>query len=49
MKKKWIFKLLQVASSFALVLTMLNVNTTCVYTGHQPHVPDCAKRFKKQL
>lgn len=48
MKKNWIPKILRVISSFALMLTILNVNSLCVFSGHQPRVPMCADRLKKQ-
>lgn len=47
MRRKWVYTCLRMVSSFALFLTMLNVNSLCMSTGHQPRVPECANRFKK--
>ena len=34
-------------SSFALMITALNVNTTCAFIAHQPEIPNSAKRLRK--
>lgn len=36
-----------VIAAFALVITTLNVNSTCVYFAHQPKLPESAKKLRK--
>lgn len=34
-------------NALALVMVIQNVNAACVFTDHQPEVPEVAQRFKK--
>jgi len=34
-------------ATFALIVTTLNVNTTCAYFAHQPKLPESAKKLRK--
>lgn len=36
-----------ILAAAALFVTTCNVNSTCVYVVHQPHMPECAKKLKK--
>lgn len=45
--KKLLYTLGSLVSSFALMITALNVNTTCAFIAHQPEVPDSAKKLRK--
>lgn len=47
MKKQIIMKSIRFLSCMAFMFTVMNVNTMCVCTGHQPKVPEQAMRFKK--
>lgn len=48
--KNFMLKFGTVIASFALLITNLNVNNTCLFVAHQPKLPEGAKslsRFKK--
>lgn len=45
--KNWLFALGSVMSSFALMITAFNVNTTCAFIAHQPELPADAKKLRK--
>lgn len=47
MKTKMSAVFLKMASCFALLLTIANVNSTCYAIVHQPKIPDIAMRYKK--
>ncbi len=34
-------------ADFALLSTKFNVNTACVFTAHQPKLPEGAKKLRK--
>lgn len=38
---------MKATSTFALVLAVLNVNSACWGSMHQPKVPEAAMRFKR--
>lgn len=44
---KKMYKLGNIVTSLALMVTALNVNTACVYIAHQPKLPDSAKKLRK--
>lgn len=44
---KWMYKLGSMVAAFALMVTALNVNTTCVYIAHQAKLPDSAEKLRK--
>ncbi len=33
--------------SMALLVTTININTTCAWFAHQPELPDTAKKLRK--
>lgn len=41
-----LYKLGAFLASLALMVTMLNVNTTCMMFVHQPKLPDRAKKLR---
>ncbi len=45
--KNFMYSLGGVVASLALMITTLNVNTTCLYMAHQPKLPDSAKKLRK--
>lgn len=45
--KNLVFKFGGVVASFALMLTTLNVSTTCWWLGHQPKLPQGADKLRK--
>lgn len=45
--KKILYKLCQLVSCFALIVTIMNVNSTCFFIVHQPQLPEGAERLKK--
>lgn len=47
MTKWFVMKAIRLLSCVAFLFTVINVNTLCSFTGHQPRVPEQAKRFKK--
>lgn len=49
MKKNWnwVYKLNGALSALALMVTTLNVNTTCMYVMHQSELPESAKSLRK--
>ncbi len=46
-KQKLLYLLGGVVASFAVMITSLNVNTTCMFIAHQPKLPDSAKKLRK--
>ena len=46
-KQKLLYLLGDVVASFAVMITSLNVNTTCMFIAHQPKLPDSAKKLRK--
>lgn len=48
MMKLFIMKTIRLLSCIAFLFTVINVNTLCSFTGHQPAVPEQALRLKKQ-
>lgn len=42
-----LFSLGALVSSFALLVTTCNVNTTCFWVMHQDEIPDSAKKLRK--
>lgn len=47
MKNNWLYTLGSLVSAFALMITTLNVNTTCYWIIHQPKLPKEAKKLRK--
>mgnify|MGYP001049298719 CR=1 FL=1 len=45
--KNWIIKPIGILASLALMITTLNVNTTCMMFVHQPELPDNVKKLRK--
>ena len=45
--KNWLFKLGSMTATFALIITALNVNTTCMFIAHQAELPKSAKKLRK--
>ncbi len=45
--KTMIMKLAGCVASLALVVTALNVNTTCMFIMHQPELPEGASRLRR--
>ena len=46
-KEKLLYLLGSVVASFAVMITSINVNTTCMFIAHQPKLPDSAKKLRK--
>lgn len=46
-KEKLLFTLGSMVTTLALVVTTMNVNTTCVFIAHQAKLPDSAKKLRK--
>lgn len=46
--KKLILKFAGAFASLALMITSLNVNTTCMFIMHQPELPDSASKLRKK-
>ncbi|MGF7060658.1 cyclic lactone autoinducer peptide [Brassicibacter mesophilus] len=44
---RMIFKFGSTLASLALLVTALNVNTTCMMFVHQPKLPDSAKKLRQ--
>ncbi|SHI75131.1 cyclic lactone autoinducer peptide [Lutispora thermophila] len=45
--KKALIKLSSLIASFALFITTMNVNTTCICLIHQPKLPKGAENLRK--
>lgn len=45
--KKMIFKFSGVIASLALMVTSMNVNSTCMLLIHQPELPKGAEKLRK--
>ena len=45
--KKFIIKFGGILASFALMITTLNINTTCMMYAHQPKLPEKAKQLRR--
>ncbi|OLS02077.1 cyclic lactone autoinducer peptide [Tissierella creatinophila] len=45
--KKVTFKISKIVASLALMVTALNVNTTCLFLLHQPKLPKGAEKLYK--
>ncbi len=45
--KNLLYTLGSLTSSFALMITTLNVNTTCMLIAHQDELPESAKKLRK--
>ncbi len=45
--RKLVLKFGSVIASFALMITALNVNTTCHFLIHQPKLPKGAEKLRK--
>lgn len=45
--KKVTFKIGRIVASLALMVTALNVNSTCMYLIHQPKLPEGAEKLYK--
>ena len=45
--KKIILRFSGVLASLALLVTSMNVNTTCLYLAHQPKLPEGAEKLRK--
>lgn len=45
--KSLIYKFVTALACFALCITSLNVNTTCMLFVHQPKLPNDAKKLRK--
>lgn len=42
-----IYRLGSLIASIALMVTVVNANTACVYIAHQSKLPDSAKKLRK--
>lgn len=38
---------MNILASVALMVTSMNINSTCIFVMHQPKVPELANRLKK--
>ena len=45
--KDWLYTFGSMATAFALMVTALNVNTTCIWHAHQDELPKSAKKLRK--
>lgn len=45
--KKTILKLSGILASFALMITAMNVNVTCMLFAHQPKLPKGSDKLRK--
>lgn len=45
--KNVVLKFGMVLASFALMVTSLNVNTTCMFIAHQPELPQGSSKLRK--
>ncbi len=45
--KKYMFRFLRCLASLALMVTALNVNTTCLFAAHQPKIPIRADKLRR--
>ena len=45
--KRMFYSLAHLVSVFALAVAMINANTRCLFTYHQPKIPDAAKALRK--
>ncbi|HBV67792.1 MAG TPA: cyclic lactone autoinducer peptide [Clostridiales bacterium] len=45
--KRYVMKLTKYLAVFALMITALNVNTTCLFVAHQPKLPTGANKLRK--
>ena len=46
-KKYLLLKIGRIVAAIAIMVTTLNVNSTCMYMIHQPTLPDSAKKLRK--
>lgn len=46
--KKIMYKFASVFASFALLVTVANVNSSCFFMAYQPELPENANRLKKR-
>ena len=47
MKKDILYLVGSTIATFAVIITTLNVNTTCLYMAHQPKMPESSKKLRK--
>lgn len=45
--RKIVMKYAGIFAAFALAVTTLSVNSTCLVTLHQPKLPESAKKLRK--
>lgn len=45
--KKVVLKFGGILASLALMVTSMNVNTTCIFLAHQPKLPEGAEKLRK--
>ena len=45
--KKVVLRFGGILASLALMVTSMNVNTTCMYLAHQPELPKGAEKLRK--
>ena len=45
--KKIIVKFCGILANYALMITALNINTTCMMYAHQPKLPEKAKQLRR--
>lgn len=45
--KRYVMKLTKYLAVFALMITALNVSTTCLFVAHQPKLPTEANKLRK--
>lgn len=45
--KKYVVKLTRHLAAFALMITVLNANTSCLFLAHQPKLPSGANKLRK--
>lgn len=45
--KKMILKLGSSVAALALMVTVINANTTCMFVAYQPTLPETARKLRK--
>jgi len=45
--KKLLYSLGGIVASFAVMVTTMSVNTTCLYIMHQPELPESTKKLRR--
>ena len=45
--KRLVIKLTRYMAAFALMITVINANTSCLFLAHQPKLPSGADKLRK--